>query len=78
MTLRRLRGESGGADAQRRTASMPSWVLGLAFTFFSAFRSVTSFCRPGLSAVEGPLQGTGPLPRTGGLAPRSLSCMNPG
>ena len=40
---------------------MPSLVFGSALAFFPGVRSRNSVCRPVLSAVEGPLQCTGPL-----------------
>ena len=40
---------------------MPSLVLGSALAFFPGVRSRNSVCGPGLSKVEGPLPGTGPL-----------------
>ncbi len=59
---------SSESESQRRTVSMPSWVLGSALAFFSGVRSRNSVCRS--------LHGKDPLPRSGGLVSRSPSCVN--
>src|SRR5439155_26410291 len=64
-TLCRSRDEPGGVKAQRRTASMPSLVLGSALAFSQAFAAVTQFA--GRSKAQAHCL------RSGGLAPRSLS-----
>lgn len=75
-TLCRPRSEPGQAKAQRRPASLPCWPSARRPRFSQAFTSENLLRRPGLSAVEGPLQD--PLPRSGAVALNPLSCVNNG
>ena len=74
MTRCRSRGEPGRARHKDKQLQCLVWCLARRFPFSKAFARETQFA--GLSKVEGPLQGTGPLPRSGGLASRSLLCVN--
>src|SRR5207237_2759712 len=65
-TLCRSRDEPGGVKAQRRTASMPSLVLGSALAFFPR-HSLQQLSLQGRSKAQAHCL------RSGGLVPRSLS-----
>lgn len=45
-------------------------------SFFQSCAPETQFAESALSQVEGPLQGTGPLPRSGGLTSRLPGVVN--
>ena len=70
MTLCRSRGEPGRARHGDEQVQYRVWCSARRLPFSQAFAPQTQFA--GLSAAEGPLQGTGPLPRFGGLR-RELS-----
>ena len=70
MIVGRSRGEPGTVRPQGRTVQCGLWC---ALPFSQAFAPQTQFAEPALSEVEGPLQGTSQLSRSGGLAFRSLS-----
>lgn len=61
-------------EAARRTAQWRVWCLPRWLPFSQAFTPETQFAEPARSPVEGPLQDTGSLPRTGGLACQSTQC----
>jgi len=76
MTLCRSRGEPGRVRHRGEQVQCGVWCSARRLPSSQGLAPETAVCRPVLSQVEGPLQATGPLPRSGGLTSRSLARVN--